>query len=48
MSKPIFLRPENDDISDALKAAAEKDLRSVNAYALSVLADHLREAGFLE
>lgn len=48
MAKPIFLRPESDDISDALKAAAEADLRSVNAYALGVLQEHLREAGFLE
>ena len=48
MARAIFLRPESDDIADALKSAADDNLRSVNAYALGVLEEHLRAAGYLE
>jgi hypothetical protein len=48
MAKAIFLRPESDDIAEALKAAAEDKFRSVNSYALLVLEEHLRDAGYLE
>jgi hypothetical protein len=48
MARVIYLRPEGDEIADALSAAAAADLRSVNSYALDVLAKHLRDAGFLE
>lgn len=47
-TRVIYLRPESDELADALTAAAAHDLRSVNAYALSVLEAHLRQAGFLE
>jgi hypothetical protein len=48
MAKAIYLRPADDRISDALKAAAEDNLRSGNEYALLVLEQHLRDAGYLD
>lgn len=47
-ARVIYLRPEGDEIADALSRAAADDLRSVNSYALEILDRHLRAAGYLE
>ena len=36
------------NVKDALEAAADKDSRSMSAYAALVLEQHLREAGYLK
>lgn len=46
-NRVIYLRPDDDEIADALAVAAARDLRSVNSYALAVIRDHLVKAGYL-
>jgi hypothetical protein len=44
----IYLRTDDDEIVAALAEAASHEVRSVNSYALEILASHLRACGYLD
>lgn len=48
MARVIYLRPDGDEIGNALTALAADEIRSVNSLALEILAGHLRATGYLE